>query len=70
MEKDIIHTLVKLEIIEGKSNVNLDELSKLLLDNYDSFTYNIYQIVAENFPDTIVCRNDEINIQKIKELNL
>jgi len=41
----------------------------LLLDNYDSFTYNIYQIVAENFPDTIVCRNDEINIQKIKELN-
>ena len=41
----------------------------LLLDNYDSFTYNIYQIVAENFPDTIVCRNDEINIKKIKELN-
>jgi uncharacterized protein (TIGR02466 family) len=36
MEKDIIHTLVKLEIIEGKSNVNLDELSKLLLDNYDT----------------------------------
>ena len=41
MEKDIIHTLVKLEIIEGKSNVNLDELSKLLLDNYDTrMTYD------------------------------
>ena len=34
MEENIIHTLIKLEIIEGKSNVNLDELSKLLLDNY------------------------------------
>tara|TARA_R100000742_G_C4203242_1_gene31727 strand:- start:68 stop:574 length:507 start_codon:yes stop_codon:yes gene_type:complete len=29
------HTLLKIEIIEGKSNVNLDELSKLLLDNGD-----------------------------------
>ena len=41
----------------------------LLLDNYDSFTYNIYQIVAENVSDTLVYRNDEINIQKINELN-
>jgi uncharacterized protein (TIGR02466 family) len=31
MEKDIIHTLLKVEILEGKSNVNLDELSKLIL---------------------------------------
>tara|TARA_Y100000590_G_scaffold1844_1_gene2342 strand:+ start:16677 stop:17240 length:564 start_codon:yes stop_codon:yes gene_type:complete len=41
----------------------------LLLDNYDSFTYNIFQIVAEKYSDTLVYRNDEINIQKINELN-
>ena len=35
----------------------------LLLDNYDSFTYNIFQIVAEKYSDTLVYRNDEINIQ-------
>ena len=35
MEKDIIHTLIKLEVIEGTSNANLDGISKLLLDNYD-----------------------------------
>ena len=31
MEKDIIHTLLKVPVLEGKSNVNLDELSKLIL---------------------------------------
>ena len=35
MEEDIVHTIFKLDVIEGKSNVNLDELSNLLLDNYD-----------------------------------
>ena len=29
------HTILKLDMLEGKTNVNLDELSKLLLDNYD-----------------------------------
>ena len=34
MEEDIVHTLLRLDILEGKSSVNLDELSTLLLDNY------------------------------------
>ena len=41
----------------------------LILDNYDSFTYNIYQIVAEQNENTKVYRNNEITIEKIYDLN-
>ena len=41
----------------------------LILDNYDSFTYNIYQIVAEQNENTTVYRNNEITIEKIYDLN-
>ncbi len=40
----------------------------LLIDNYDSFTYNIYQLVAKLGFDIIVKRNDEINIDMIQAL--
>ena len=40
----------------------------LILDNYDSFTYNIYQIAAKHFEDTIVHRNDDITLDKIHAL--
>lgn len=34
----------------------------LLIDNYDSFTYNLYQLIASCGVDVIVKRNDEISI--------
>lgn len=41
----------------------------LLLDNYDSFTYNLYQILKEFDDDVIVKRNDKITIDEIKGVN-
>ncbi len=37
----------------------------LLIDNYDSFTYNVYQYVGELHPHIDVARNDEITIEEI-----
>ena len=34
----------------------------LLVDNYDSFTYNLYQYLGELGADTTVVRNDEITV--------
>lgn len=41
----------------------------LLIDNYDSFTYNLYQYVGIFEPDIRVERNDKITIGEIKEMN-
>ncbi|AXN40387.1 anthranilate synthase component II [Peribacillus butanolivorans] len=41
----------------------------LLIDNYDSFTYNLYQYLGEVEKEIIVKRNDEITIAEIKEMN-
>ena len=41
----------------------------LLLDNYDSFTYNLYQYLSELGQTVKVIRNDGIDIQQISELN-
>ncbi len=41
----------------------------LLIDNYDSFSYNLYQLIGEIDSDIKVVRNDEITISEIKELN-
>ncbi len=40
----------------------------LLIDNYDSFSYNLYQLVGELNPDIRVVRNDELSIAEIREL--
>ncbi len=40
----------------------------LLLDNYDSFTYNLVQYLSELGADIRVFRNDEITVSKIKRL--
>ena len=41
----------------------------LMIDNYDSFTYNLVQYLGELGEDLIVKRNDEITISEIEELN-
>ncbi|MCR5755892.1 MAG: aminodeoxychorismate/anthranilate synthase component II [Acetatifactor sp.] len=40
----------------------------LLIDNYDSFSYNLYQLVGEISPDIRVIRNDEMTVEEIREL--
>lgn len=37
----------------------------LLIDNYDSFSYNLYQLVGEISPDIKVVRNDALTIDEI-----
>jgi anthranilate synthase component 2 len=41
----------------------------LLIDNYDSFTYNLYQYIGIFNDDIKVVRNDKITIDEIKELD-
>ena len=40
----------------------------LVIDNYDSFTYNVVQYLAELGAETRVYRNDEIGVAEIGEL--
>ena len=41
----------------------------LLIDNYDSFTYNLVQILEQLDQEVKVFRNDRIDIQSIEALN-
>ena len=41
----------------------------LLIDNYDSFSYNLFQLVGQIEPDIRVIRNDEMSVEEIRELN-
>ncbi len=40
----------------------------LLIDNYDSFTYNLYQYLCELGGDVQVVRNDKISIEEIEDM--
>ena len=40
----------------------------LLIDNYDSFSYNLYQRVGELDPDIQVIRNDQLTVEEIRAL--
>lgn len=40
----------------------------LLIDNYDSFAYNLYQMVGEMVPEIKVIRNDEMTVDEIRGL--
>ena len=40
----------------------------LLIDNYDSFTYNLYQYLCELGADVRVARNDQISLEEIEDM--
>ena len=41
----------------------------LIIDNYDSFTYNIYQYVGQFNSNVQVIKNDEVSINKLIDIN-
>lgn len=41
----------------------------LLLDNYDSFTFNLYDYLLQSGAECVVKRNDEISLSEIEKLN-
>ena len=41
----------------------------ILIDNYDSFSYNLYQLVGAINPDIKVIRNDEYTCEEIETMN-
>lgn len=40
-----------------------------LIDNYDSFSYNLYQLVGEVNPNIKVVRNDALTVEELEGLN-
>jgi len=40
----------------------------VIIDNYDSFTYNLYQAVAKLYPEVKVFRHDAISVTELNEL--
>lgn len=41
----------------------------VLIDNYDSFTYNLYQLIAGIYPNVEVIRNDHKSVEEIAKIN-
>ncbi|KNE59350.1 hypothetical protein AMAG_03648 [Allomyces macrogynus ATCC 38327] len=42
----------------------------LLIDNYDSFVFNVYQYLCQEGANVVVYRNDQVTLDEIKKLNL
>ena len=40
----------------------------LLIDNYDSFSYNLYQLIGSVEPDIKVIRNDDCTVEEIEKM--
>src|SRR5438132_10104466 len=52
----------------GRYRARNEEMKLLVIDNYDSFTYNLVQLFGEMDVDLVVKRNNEISIDEIKKL--
>ena len=56
-------------LLESKNSFGFTiHIMILLIDNYDSFSYNLYQLIARQTPEVKVVRNDEVTISAIEEL--
>ena len=42
----------------------------VLIDNYDSFSYNVYQLIGSVEPDIKVVRNDEYTVEAVSYTHL
>lgn len=40
----------------------------LIIDNYDSFTFNLFQFIGTLTEEVMVCRNDKLTVAEIKRL--
>ena len=54
--------------LEEKAAMGLARLNLLMIDNYDSFTFNVVQYLAELGARVTVYRNDEIGLEEIEAL--
>lgn len=41
----------------------------ILIDNYDSFSYNLYQLAGSLYPDIRVVRNDAYTAEELESMN-
>lgn len=53
----------------GRAPARLEKKMLLMIDNYDSFTYNLVQYFGELGEDVRVARNDHITLEEIAALN-
>lgn len=52
----------------GRADGPMHSVGTLLIDNYDSFSYNLFQVVGSFDPAICVVRNDELTVTEIREL--
>lgn len=45
-------------------------MKALLIDNYDSFTFNLYHLISEFFSEVVVKRNDEVSLGEIGKYDI
>lgn len=47
----------------------MSNLKTLIIDNYDSFVYNLVQYIGEQDGNPVIYRNDKITLEEIKNIN-
>src|SRR3989442_1663408 len=52
----------------GRYRARDDSMKLLVIDNYDSFTYNLVQLFGEMDVDLVVKRNDETSVDEVKKM--